>query len=367
MGVELTNEDRVKEYLGDLFDPKLIKDIKRLTGGFANFVWRVELLTPLEMLDNQNVMIIKYAPPYVAAWPEMKFDPNRMKFEVAVMKRAIDPDISLAGITVPKVYRFDKDNKIMFMEYFDRSIDLKQYVLTLKTPLQPDLASIIGNRLGKFLARLHLAGKCVDRQALFDGQDNNHTALVMSKATVYGQLNDRLEKRDQEDAIVITIKKAAEWAGNELMTQPVTLCMGDYWTTNVLIATDAEPATCRLGVIDWELSRFAPPAFDLAQMLGEIYFLLRYRQASDALLTTFLASYQELRPLEIKQLKIMLIHIGLHLIVWAVYAGWVPKEDQKGAEEIYAIGAAYVQHAWIEDWTWFQNTPFQHIVQKVIA
>ncbi|ORX51263.1 kinase-like protein [Hesseltinella vesiculosa] len=367
MPVELTNEESVKEYLGKIFDASLIQEIKGLTGGSANFVWRVELQTPLEMLDNQNVMIIKYAPPYIASWPEMKFDPNRMAYEVAVMKRAIDSDISLAGITVPKVYHFDKENKIMFMEYLDRSIDLKQFVFSLDKPLGSDLAGTIGSNLGKFIARLHLVGKDIDRPALFDGQVNNDPALVMSKFAVYDQVNECLKKRDQDDNVVVTIKKAAEWASNELMTQPMTLCMGDYWTGNALIATDAKPDTCQLRIIDWELTRFAPPGFDLGQMLAESYCLHRYRQASDTLLTNFIASYQELSPLELTQLKIMLIHFGLHLVVWTAHTGWIAKDDKQAAEDIYIFGAEYIQRAWAEDWTWFKNTPFQHAVQQVIA
>ncbi|KAI8072580.1 kinase-like domain-containing protein [Gongronella butleri] len=357
--MSVTTVEECKTYLASVMDVSIIDNVTRLSGGNANFVFRVDLKQASDQFDGQTAFVLKHAAPFLAVNRDIKFDPKRMAFEVAAMRRAIEPDVALPTISVPKVFQYDADNAVMIMEYLANTIDLKQHVFGLDAPMAPALAAAVGRDLGHFLARLHLVDK--DARPVFEKGVNHDQAVQMYKYAVYEQTESLCERH----SLSSDVTAASKWASDHLVHDPATFCMGDYWTGNALIAAD-DNGNHALRIVDWEISRYAPAGFDLGQMLAEMYSLHKYRQTTDALCTSFLAGYAEHRALDKTQTKIMIIHFGLHLLTWTPFTGWFDKDDKQAADEIIAIGAEYVQHAWNEDWSWFDNTIFKDAIHKWI-
>ncbi|KAH8552131.1 kinase-like domain-containing protein [Umbelopsis sp. PMI_123] len=351
----ITNDAEIQAYVKQTKPESLkIDTLKKLSGGVGNYVWRLQLKEGCQDMGNATSVIVKHAPPFVAAAPEIAFDPIRMNYEIVAMRITSDPTISLPNCSVPTVYSYDEVNKVAFIEDFGNSADMKTYISTLDHPPSSGFAREIGTSLGQFIARLHSAGHA--RRDELTKKLDNQIAITMSRYVLYDRAEAVLKKFGKEDQALL---EAANWGGEQLSTNPQTMCMGDYWTGNILISNDLT-RDLQMRVVDWELCRFAPSGMDLGQFLAETYCLNKYRQPCEEIMTAFLSAYfKEYKPTAYDA-KITIIHFGFHLIVWTPVTGWV--ED---GTEIVDIGSQYVLHAWLEDWAWFKNTIFYDYLKAV--
>jgi 5-methylthioribose kinase len=349
----ITSESELLKYIENQ-NPHGIKvdTVKRLNGGFGNYVYRLQLKESCKDMGNCSSVIAKHAPPFVAAYPNLPYEATRMNFEILAMGITADPTISLPNCSVPANYSYDEENKVCFLEDVGNAADMKTYISSLEQPLSSDLACEIGEVLGQFIGRLHSAGHARREELL--KQLENSQAIAMSKYVVYDQVADVLKRFGKEDPLV---QAAAIWGGEQLQTNPQTLCMGDFWPGNILISKDST-RVLNMRIIDWEMCRYAPSGMDLGQFLAESYCLNKYRRSCEEIMTTFLSAYCKEYTPTLYDAKITIIHFGFHLLVWTPRTGWV--ED---ASEIVDIGSQYVRHAWQEDWAWFENTIFSGLLK----
>ncbi|GAB5592017.1 hypothetical protein Unana1_06917 [Umbelopsis nana] len=331
-----------------------VDTIKRLNGGSANFVWRVQLKEKCDELGGCSSVIAKHAPPFVAMAPSIPFDAVRMYYEILALKIAADSTISLPHCSIPATYSYDDENKIAFLEDVGDSADMKTYVSSPEKPLSSDLAREIGTALGQFIGRLHSTGRTRREELL--KQLDNPKGIAMSKYVLYDQVKGVLQKLGTEDPLV---QAAANWGGEQLTTNPQTLCMGDFWPGNILVSDDSVK-DLSLRIVDWEFCRYAPSGMDLGQFLAEVFCLNKYRRSCEEIMVAFLSAYSKEYGPTIYDAKVAIIHFGLHLLVWTPRNGWV--ED---GTEIFDIGAQYVRHAWQDDWAWFDNTIFSEYLKHL--
>ncbi|KAG0020937.1 hypothetical protein BGZ81_009131 [Podila clonocystis] len=379
--MDLTTEAGILEYLQSKEELRGISELKKLTGGVANFVWRATVASPSpNIFDGAKTVIIKHAEEYLANYKEVKFDTIRMEYEDRILhivhKASTQPekDIVTQKVHVPKVYFFDPINHVSIQEDGGSAPHLKDYISSLKEAPSKELMTAIGSSLGEFIARLHLYGHKHRKELYTKEQMENPMALDMSHMILYDKMPKAAKDRHnlpEEDVALVT--KAAEWGGKRLMTEPETLAHGDFWPGNILVTTRTNEATGttdfeQIYVIDWELARYAPAAMDMGLLLAECNMLHMYRQPCPELQTSILEAYCKTYGdnLTVQDLKTAAIHLGGHLFVWAPHTGWFDKNDVEKCNEATSLGLEYIKHAWVEDWAWFRDsTSFKVMVDHL--
>ncbi|OZJ04133.1 hypothetical protein BZG36_02833 [Bifiguratus adelaidae] len=353
--MDLTTTAGMQNWLQQTYHLADKPHLEELAGGTANFVWRA---TGIELPGVKSTsLVIKHAEPFVAGARQWPFDVKRMTFEVEAMA-FVNQHLGASQVRAPTVYAYYDEAKVLLMEDAgDQSENLKAFCSGTR-PLPSDLLTRLGTSLGQFIGSLHTLGEHADE---IKDRLHNHKALIMSKAVVYDRLPAVLNEfkvSDPED-----IRAAGDYFGQLLLSQPKTLCMGDYWSGNILIPHPTDVSSPLL-VVDWELSRIGQPGMDIGQFLAEAYCLHIYRQPIQDLLISFQHAYLKAYPACSKRdIQCALVHLGAHLMVWTPKTGWT---DQEGAQQIVELGADYVRHAWIGDWPWFRTTPFVILVESLI-
>jgi len=82
---DLTSVDGVREYLFDT--PFAASGVAKISGGNANFTYRIFLLRPYVVQSGREVstMVLKHAEAYVANIPDFAFSPARqVRFEYII-------------------------------------------------------------------------------------------------------------------------------------------------------------------------------------------------------------------------------------------------------------------------------------------
>jgi len=84
---------------------------------------------------------------------------------------------------------------------------------------------------------------------------------------------------------------------------------------SVLLTKALDTNPLNIYVVDWEFAQFSLPAFDIGQMVAELYMLDHYKSISAGvwLITGFMEGYGEIEKNLAYQVA---IHAGVHIIVW---------------------------------------------------
>jgi len=316
----------LRERLPD-FDP--VGPPERLEGGNLNVVWRVP--------GRPASVIVKYAPPYIAADPDVPLDPARLRVEARCLE-ALGPEGALAGVSTaavrpPQLYDLDAERSVVVMEDLGTRPSLGAWLRTQDA--QGDAAATVGRRLGTFLGRLH--ARTHERSGLaeaFDNRPMQETRLAVQ----YRGVADMLERGGVDDAEALG--RRAEALGEFLLEPGRCLTMGDLWPPSVLVA-DAE-----LRLIDWELAHYGRPLQDVAHWRAHLW-MQHHRapspaaaEAAAAVWTEFRAAYRDALGARFEALwpaderRAAAVHVGAEILVRAVgpfqggyvYAGRPPDD-----------------------------------------
>lgn len=256
----------------------------RLPEGNLNVVWRLP--------GADESVIVKYAPPYVAADPDVPLDPSRMVFEARCLK-ALGSDGALHAVSRPEVRpprlpHVDSDTHVLVIEDVGDVPTLGRWLREATEEMLSERAQTIGRTLGRFIGRLHQ--RTLDDDAYAE-RFNNRPVQETRYAVQYQAVADLLERGGVSDAEALGAR--AEALGERLLEPGRCLTMGDLWPPSVLVIPDG------LRLIDWELSHYGQPAQDVAHFAAHLW-MQAHRAASDAAATaaervwqTFLAAYRE--------------------------------------------------------------------------
>ncbi|GJJ10079.1 hypothetical protein Clacol_004305 [Clathrus columnatus] len=356
---DLMTADGVKFYL---FQTSYrAANVTLLTDGFTNFTYRVKLETPF--LDPSlstliSTIILKHAEPYIATNKAFPLAVERQGFEVLASRQIPTIVSSFSGVSLPKVYYEDTDNRVIIMyDCGESCIILKDYLKFHSVPLET--ARRIGNSLGRFIGELHVASH-QNQPADSPGVLLKHKfEKVLQEPDVfdffYGVIKRDLPRTTEHyDKIIALLDNMYDKTkfSNEV------LVMGDFWTGNMLIHGDSLE---HLSVIDWETARSSLAGLDVSRLLAEVYTISRFHPSSlsaiNELISTFIASYKLVVTSETnihdfdKIVKIIAFNVGVYLIVTILMAkpGWRSDEE---AREIVSKGISFLFNAENERWLW---------------
>ena len=287
----------------------------RLPEGNLNVVWRVP--------GAKRSVIVKYAPPYIAADPDTPLDPSRLTIEARCLD-ALGPDgmlenVRRASVRAPRPLHVNDDPHVLVMEDLGDRPTLGRWLRTDDPDAVRERAPVLGQRLGTFIADLHAA--TVDDttyQEVFDNRPMQETRYAVQ----YQGVTDMLKTGGVADAEELGGR--AEALGAALLEPGRCLTMGDLWPPSVLVAGDA------LYLIDWELAHYGRPLQDVAHILAHLWMQAHrapsptVAEAVSDLRTAFLDAYRDAlgdtgRALwNEEETRDAAVHLGAEILVRAV-------------------------------------------------
>lgn len=362
--VDLATIADVRRYLSNT--PFASHTINALTGGFANFTYRIHLN---DSFKGKETYVLKYAAPYVAAsGGAMALPTERQKFDAEalrlVRKMHTDDDV----ITVPNVHLFDEEAHVIIMD--DCGTDartLKQLVIDQALP--QTVAEEIGAAIGRFLGRIHAWNK----DASFDMGilRDNELGRMLSTLVTYGCLISTLSGRDNiatladpgldiPEGKLATISKLVETRSQEIGRTTGVFTHGDFWPGNIMVSLRREseggmPRLAKLYVLDWELAKEGLRGLDIGQFCAEMRLLQRFypsrQEETSTIMRSFLLAYRGGSGPDEALARVAIAHVGAHLVAWTPRVYWGDKEDTRktvaeGVELL--VGGAEETSAWLE-------------------
>lgn len=113
----------------------------------------------------------------------------------------------------------------------------------------------------------------------------------------------------------------------------------------------------KLFIIDWEFTQFGHRAYDLGQMIGDLYERKHFNDVESALWTLrgFVDGYGQLSD---EMAFRTAIHAGVHLIGW--YNRRSPNSPLKGTQDqishAITLGIDFVVRGWEKDKNWLEQS-----------
>jgi len=328
----ITTEEELRRFLTSKDVP--CHDVQFLTGGTANYVWRITTL-----LGRRS--IIKHAEPFVRNNASIAFPVVRMDFEnlaLFSLPKLLPED---ENVRLPHVFHYFAEDHVMDMSdggsktlkesYSDPSIDVKG----------------LGERIGAWLAKVHATTSKAENLELIKGKFDNKTARWIYRFS-YNNLANALKDYgfDPELGAQINAK-----FGALLDTDEVCLCHGDCWPGNFLLEDPVEETEVKdqdelkdpkLTVVDWEMTRIGNGATDVGQFAAESWLLDRFNAPEETrehggrgLLATFLKSYLKERLLSHEEKIRVAVQFGVHIGYWTTRVPW---SDKEGTKTVVSIG-----------------------------
>jgi 5-methylthioribose kinase len=298
----------------------------RLEGGNLNVVWRVP--------GAERAVVVKYAPPYIAADPDVPLDPFRLRIEGRCLA-TLGPDGPLASLTgpvrAPRRYDLNTEASVLVMEDLGARPTLGRWLRTAEAPASR--APALGRALGTFIGRLHAATHDRDEAAArFDNRPMQETR----HAVQYQGVTAMLRRAGVGDAAALGAR--AEALGEQLLEDGACLTMGDLWPSSVLVGDET------VFLIDWELAHYGRPLQDVAHLLAHLWMQAHrapstaVAAAARALRRAFVDAYRsalgdrEAALWTAREHRAAAVHAGAEILVRAVgpfqdggrYAGLAP-------------------------------------------
>ncbi|PVF95315.1 hypothetical protein CPB86DRAFT_788183 [Serendipita vermifera] len=348
----LTTTEGIQAYLSQT--PFSASAVKRLSGGFANFTFRVTLASPDQ--NGRHSVIVKHATAYAAGWTTIPLNLDRTDIEVAalnlVARQPFMSELKAKKVVLPELLAYDQENRVQIYRDYGPLLSIKDYIIA-----HPDAEAIgqeAGEALGEFLAELHVWGyQLLHPGSRKDGDGdpseldmfkNNETSKQLCAWRTLGRLVETGAKYEVSGDWAEIAKKATQ----EVTELDDTFNMADFWTGNVLVETadteSGDESIKSLIILDWELAKTGPASADIAQFAAEAYELEIFTPSSAgfSLLQSFLSTYTS----SVKSLaststnpdavtntllnpSSVLIHMSTHVSVFGDYAAWAKEEETK--------------------------------------
>ncbi|KAI1374637.1 kinase-like domain-containing protein [Hypoxylon crocopeplum] len=336
-----------------------------LSGGTANFIYRANLLQPLE--DGTKEVLIKHSEDYVANSPSFKLTLSRCRIEEECLKalsafsivgRADESDPYDFIVRTPKFFYFDEKNNSQVQEYLQNGVDLKTYAL--KAYAESNLEETkhqclqLGKALGRWLRAFHnWAAQQAELRSIVAG---NKELQQLKHMINFSWLLDRVKQfpsilGDAEGVFEEVKNMATAELADKSQLQAIH---GDFWSGNILLPKDPiqEGVDVPMFVIDWEMAQLGKSNLDLGQMIAELYELKLYKDISGGLwmVQGFVDGYGATSEDFAFRTA---IQVGAHLVCFGTSVpGWGTSEQ---VENCARIGKEMIVHAWKKNRSWFEK------------
>ncbi|KAF4333359.1 isoamyl alcohol [Fusarium beomiforme] len=360
--------------------PYAASSLEPLAGGQANFIYRAQLLRPLE--DGTTEVVVKHGEPYMARHPANAVTLNRCHVEAEILSElaANEPQIDWSGnasftVKATKLYLYDAQTKTLILEYLPNVADLKACSLNHFSSPSPgslrEPTKDLGRTLAKYITKFHNATRKAVQDSLNTKQAQRslgsntvmHGSDEMQKLKHYINFDWMIERVDQFPDILVEAKETLHLVKNMALVElsgpsaDLTLIHGDYHPQNILLEKSylETGATKTLYVVDWENAQVGVPSLDHGGMLGEMYALWKYKRI-DAGLWIFQGYAEGLAPLTEEVAWRTALQVGVHLLSFGTLAPGCGTGEE--VEEMARLARDIIVKAWNRDRVWFDHSEF---------
>jgi len=255
-----------------------------LQGGNSAYVWRIEGLQAIDgasfakfMNPANELLILKYGEGQLKSGA-LQMPPARMQWEVRAMTSSVVARACAQepAVEVPRVITSTKEAVIMSWAG-DRDL-----LSTYSQDCTLD-AAYVGASLGRWLAGMHLTS--IDDAEIKDWTNATATMVEeMERGNMAHKLAASGEFSQQE------VNQAS--TAHQTITGVRALTAWDFRPMNTLLRDGDNPKRPRITVVDWEVSCYTDPAFDVRLWVAEAMVLEAKYGADRGLLKSFLTAYR---------------------------------------------------------------------------
>ncbi|KAK5636879.1 hypothetical protein RRF57_012591 [Xylaria bambusicola] len=359
--------------------PYACSSITQLTNGTTNFVFRGQLVHPICGEGNEGdatatTVIVKHSLEHAALNKDLPIDGSRTLYEVSMLTSLNELPPSTLRVKTPRLHLFIRETNIQVLEDIPDVDDLKN-VLVLsagKQILTAQAATSIGHNIGAWLRSFH--DWAIISNTKFTDFGDNESMRILKYDITYGAYLDVLEssfpdlleghrlplRQVKELAMKEFEKTSNDWFAGENWG----IIHGDFWSGNILLPSPSQSiGEENLFVVDWEFVQFGRRAYDIGQMIGDLYerWLFRGAESAIPMIEGFIEGYGQLKDDELA-FRIA-IHAGVQLIGW--YIRRAPGSplgfplDQ--VTDAMRTGRDWISKGWQKDKKYFENTPLARL------
>ncbi|KAI1423425.1 kinase-like domain-containing protein [Xylaria sp. FL1777] len=361
--------------------------LTHLTNGTTNFVFRGKLVRPIHEQGGEGTVtattvIIKHSLEHAALNKNLPIDASRTLYEESMLDALNDFPSGVTGVKAPRLYLFIRDRNIQVLEDFPAADDLKTVLVSpaRNQILTKPVAVSLGHDIGRWLRSFHDWSMSPNTR-LKDFGDNEPMRKLKYAITYDAHLRV-LETNfpDLLDGHQLALQQVKEAAAKEFektskdgyVDKNWGLIHGDFWTGNVLVPTHlSSPSSqhhgkSKLFIVDWEFTQFGHRAYDIGQMIGDIYERWLFWQTGGAIpaIEGFIEGYGLLEDDDLA-FRIA-IHAGVHLIGW--YIRRAPNSPLpfplEQVIDVMRVGRDWIEKGWQKDIDYFQDTPLASLFSK---
>ncbi|KAI1275438.1 kinase-like domain-containing protein [Xylaria sp. FL0933] len=376
--------DRVHQALSKT--PYDCSSLTHLTNGTTNFVFRGKLVRPIrgdgESTVTTTTVIVKHSLEHAALNKNLAIDTSRSLYEERMLDALSDFPSSVTGVQAPRLYLFIRESNIQVLEDFPTAIDLKSVFVSPDRNqfiTVPELASL-SHDIGAWLRSFH-DWSTSSNTKLQDFGDNE-PMRKLKYAITYGaylkvletDFPDLLEghREDLQQVKETAGKEFERTSKDEYVDKNWGFIHGDFWTGNILIPTDLlppdsqHPVERKLFIVDWEFTQFGHRAYDLGQMIGDIYERWLFGGVDGAIpaIEGFIEGYGQLEDEDLAYR--IAIHAGVHIIGW--YIRRAPNSPLlfplAQVREAMRTGRDWIEKGWQRDVDFFKSTPLASLFSQ---
>ncbi|KAI0509604.1 kinase-like domain-containing protein [Xylaria bambusicola] len=370
--------------------PYACSSLTQLTNGTTNFVFRGQLVHPIRHIRGEgneddttaSTVIVKHSLEHAALNKNLPIDGSRTLYEVSMLSSLNELPSSTLGVETPRLHLFIRDMNIQVLEDFPDVDDLKN-VLVLsagKQTLTAQVATSIGHTIGAWLRSFH--NWAIVSNTKFKDFGDNGSMRKLKYAITYGAYLDVLESSfpDLLEGYRLPLHQVKELAmkefdhpSNDRFTDKNWgLIHGDFWSGNILLSSHLlhhlpqSISNEKLFVVDWEFVQFGHRAYDIGQMIGDLYerWLFRGVEGAIPMIEGFIEGYGQLENDEFA-FRIA-IHAGVHLIGW--YIRRAPGSPLGFPLDLVTdamrTGRDWISKGWQKDKKYFENTPLARLFSR---
>ncbi|KAI0123196.1 kinase-like domain-containing protein [Xylariales sp. AK1849] len=355
--------------------------LTQLTNGTTNFVFRGTLIQPLppHLQDDLTggtatstirTVIVKHATAFAALNKDFPIDLSRCVVEESMLGALNHFPYTPSIVKVPHLYLFDRETNTLVLEDVPGVVDLKTAIVSSSANdvLPQALATSIGRALGSWLRSFHSwASAPLQTSFRVDAEIRNNKPMRELKflityggfITVLEQFPDVLgdHKKTLEDVRELATK-GLERTASDGQEGEWGIIHGDFWTGNVLLShNEHTEEKTELFIVDWEFAQFGDRAYDIGQMIGDLYERKHFMEVESAVwaIKGFIEGYGALSD---EMSFRIAIHTGVQLVTWVIRGPplHMRAATRERVEAVVRLGQTFILKGWKKDRMWFRNS-----------
>lgn len=207
-------------------DPSQTYEFQSLTGGTVNLTVRATkvLTSGNSLFPKHDTLILKYAPPFVAALgPSAPFSQDRQLIEARALAQFTAPDGRLSNlgrpssVIVPELLYHSIEEHVLVLKDLGHLLTLYQYFsaipdVEISAPMPSQEASQrLGSRIGEFFGRLHSPGSRDLARTAVSGDLANPLSKDLTLQAAVSTIDEYLTRFDIPNAKILFSRVLADY------------------------------------------------------------------------------------------------------------------------------------------------------------